>query len=125
MPRRTIADAALEILRERRAATSAELADPIAAAGLTRAKSPTRAVSAALNEDARFLRLNDERWIAPAQLLADVVLTHRPTRQELAGDALALEPDLAPLVIVGPARLQTPDGSALLPVWDDDARSLA
>lgn len=124
MPRQTIADAAHELLDERRAATSADLADPIAAAGLTRAKSPTQAVTRALGGDRRFRRLVDGRWIAPGQLLDGMVLTHRLAPEEAAHSALALVPDLAPLMAADLLAVCTSGGTPLILVWDAAAREL-
>jgi len=107
-----------------RAATSEELAEPIAAAGLTRAKSPTRAVSRALGEDPRFRRLSDRRWAVPRELLDGAVLTHRPTPQEVDNAALSVVPDLAPLVVAGLYGIMTVDGTLLTPVWDSEAQAL-
>ena len=124
MPRPTIADAAHELLGTSRAATSEGLAGPIAAAGLTRAASPARAVSRALGDDPRFRRLSDDRWVVPAHLLERAVVTHRPTPQEIGHSALALVPDLAPLMAIGVFGLRTAEEAPLAPVWDADARTL-
>lgn len=124
MPRQTIADAALELLGTSRAATSEELAGPIAAAGLTRAASPTNAVTRALGDDPRFRRLHDGRWVVPAQLLEQAIFTHRPTPQETAHDALALLPDLAPVMAVGVFGLRMAEGTPLANLWDAEAGTL-
>ncbi|MEA2027147.1 MAG: SEC-C metal-binding domain-containing protein, partial [Chloroflexota bacterium] len=123
-PRETIADAAHALLVDLRAATSEELAEPIAAAGLTRAKSPTRAVSRALGDDPRFRRLSDRRWAVPRELLDGAVLTHRPTPQEIDNAALSVVPDLAPLVVAGLFGIMTVDGALLTPAWDAEAGAL-
>ena len=124
MPRQTIADATYELLANLRSATSEELAEPITAAGLTRARSPVQAVSRALNADRRFRRLDDDRWVAPAQLLEGAVLTHRPTPQEIENGTLSAVPDLAPFMFAAPVGLATVDGTPLDLVWDAEAREL-
>ena len=122
MPRRTIADAASQLLAEHRALTAEELGELVAAARLTRSAHPTRAVSRALNDDPRFRRLTDGRWAVPAQLLDGATLTHRLTAEEAARDVLALSSDLAPLTALARVGLLLPDGGRLSFVWDAEAR---
>lgn len=121
MPRTTIADSAAALLVEFRALASNELGRLIADRGSTRAIDPTRAVSRALDVDPRFRRLNDGRWVVPAQLLNGATFTHRLTPTEEAAGVLALSPDLAPLVAVASGGLLLPDGRPLTVLWDADA----
>ena len=124
MPRQTIAQAVAEVLSDRRAATSEELGKAVAGAGLTRAASPTRAVSRALGDDPRFHRLADDRWVMAAQLLEGAILTHRPTAMETENGVLALVPDLALLTAMNTFGLQRAEGGALSLVWDAEAVTL-
>jgi hypothetical protein len=87
MPRKTIADAASQLLAEHRALTA--------------------------NDDHRFRRLTDGRRAAPAQLLTGVTLTHRLTIEEVGRAALALSPDLAPLAALARVGLLLSDGQLL------------
>ena len=121
MPRTTIANAAADLLADHRALHPEELGQLIAAQGLTRSKQPARAVSRALDVDRRFRRLSDGRWAVPGQLLRGVTLTHRLTAGEAMTEALAMTPDLAPLVALAADGLLLPDGRPLTVLWDEDA----
>src|SRR5665811_787971 len=117
MPRTTIANAAADLLADHRALHPEELGQLIAAQGLTRSKQPARAVSRALDVDRRFRRLSDGRWAVPGQLLRGVTLTHRLTAGEAMTEALAMTPDLAPLVALAADGLLLPDGRPLTVLW--------
>ncbi len=122
MPRTTIADTAASLLADHRALASEDLGRLVAARGVTRSKHPAQAVSRALGDDRRFRRLSDGRWAMPAQLLNGTTLTHRLTTAEATEGVLALTPDLAPIVALGPDGLLLPDGRQLTFLWDGDAR---
>ena len=89
------------------------LGDALRDAGATRARDPGAAVRRALAGDPRVLRLPDGRLAAIAQALRGVVLTARVGDADLAAGELPVQPDLAPLELIGlgPA-LPIPDDAA-------------
>ncbi len=102
MPRHpTIAEAALRLISERGPQELDALAAELVEAGLTRARDPRRAVSAALEFHPGFLRALDGRWCSLAEQLEGAVFTHRLTTRErrneivLLGDELSLVERLA------------------------------
>ncbi len=95
-----IADAALQVL----AAGPADVGDVgvrLAAMGVTRARDPAAAVRRALRDDTRVVELADGRLASIAQALAGLELTTRVTPAEEHDGRLQVEPDLAPLVVLG------------------------
>lgn len=60
----------------------AALATHVVEAGLTRAKDPRRAVSAAIGPNPSFLRGWDDRWYSIAHQLEGTIFTRRPTTLE-------------------------------------------
>ncbi len=107
-----IAESALGLLAA--GPRSAEsLGEALRAAGVTRAREPAAAVRRALAGDGRVLRLSDGRLAALAQALRGVALTARVGEADLAAGELPVQPDLAPLDLIGlgPA-LPLPEGVA-------------
>ena len=102
-----IADAALARLNEGPAAID-DLAERLASAGVTRAKNPVAAVRQALRADWRVLVLPDGRVASIAQAMADVALTAHVSVADHARGAVDLEADLAPLAVLGLARVVLP-----------------
>ncbi|MGE0027014.1 MAG: hypothetical protein AB7O78_00215 [Thermoleophilia bacterium] len=70
-------------------------------AGVTAARDAGAAVRRALAGDPRVLRLADGRYAAVAQALRGVALTARVGDADLAAGELAVQPDLAPLDLIG------------------------
>src|SRR5690349_3493449 len=97
MAKPTIADAALELLTDRRAATTEEITEFVVARGLARAKDPVRGVRSALEESHVIRRLDDGRWSSLLVLLDGVRLTHELSAAEAEAGALAVDADLAPI----------------------------
>lgn len=144
MPRRgpTIASEVLRLVHERGPQHLDALVPEIVRAGLTRAKTPRRAVVAAIDIKPEFLRDWDGRWCSIADQLEGAIFTHRPTSLELGNEVVILPDDLAlverfalpgrPLVRGGEAHLDfvgeffglpDPDGEVDLEP-DDDPGSL-
>lgn len=122
MTRVTLADAAAQVLAQRRALSSDELGRMLAERGLTRAGRPARAVSRALGNDPRFRRLTDDRWVVPGQLLDRSTLTHRLRPEEARHGVLALDGDLASLEVLAGVGIRLPDGRPLTFLFEARAR---
>lgn len=91
----TIATEALRLVHERGPQELDALATEIVRAGLTRAKDPRRAVLAAIDIKADFLRDWAGRWCSLADQLEGAMFTHRPTSLELQNEVVILPDDLS------------------------------
>ncbi|HTI34451.1 MAG TPA: hypothetical protein VL422_12285, partial [Miltoncostaea sp.] len=105
--------------------TVESLGDALRDAGATRSRDPGAAVRRALAGDPRILRLPDGRLAAVAQALRGVTLAAPLGDDEIAAGEVPVQPDLAPLDLIGlgPA-LPLPDGAGagdVLVVRIDDA----
>ncbi len=130
MPRHpTIAEAALQIISERGPQDLDVLAAEILKAGLTRAKDPRRAVSAALEFHPEFLSTVEGRWYSIAAQLEGAIFTRRLTAFERYHGVVVLDDDLSlverfvgrrrPFARGGYVRLDVVDHYFNLP-WLDD-----
>ena len=107
-----IADAVLSLLADGPAGAD-ELGRLLESSGATRSRDPAAAVRRATRDDPRVIQLVDGRLASLAQALAGVELTTVVTREEAAAGRLDLEPDLAPLAMLGlVAGLPLPPGIA-------------
>jgi tetratricopeptide (TPR) repeat protein len=107
-----IADAVLSLLADGPAGAD-ELGRLLESSGATRSRDPAAAVRSAIRDDPRVIQLVDGRLASLAQALAGVELTTVVTREEAAAGRLDLEPDLAPLAMLGlVAGLPLPPGIA-------------
>ncbi len=95
-----IADAVLSLLADGPAGAD-ELGRLLESSGATRSRDPAAAVRRAIRDDPRVIQLVDGRLASLAQALAGVELTTVVTREEAAAGRLDLEPDLAPLAMLG------------------------
>lgn len=95
-----IADAALELLATGPADID-DVAARLARSGVTRARDPIGAVRRALRGDPRVIALADGRIASVAQALTGLELTTRVTTSEEHEGRLDVEPDLAPLTVLG------------------------
>jgi hypothetical protein len=95
-----IADAALTILA-RGPADLEDLAAELHARGVTRARNPVAAVRRALRDDTRVIDLPDGRIASIAQALAGLELTTVIGPEAAAQGHVDVEPDLAPLLVLG------------------------
>jgi hypothetical protein len=107
-----IAESALALLAA--GPRSAEsLGEALARGGVTRSREPGAAVRRALAGDPRVLRLSDGRLASVAQALHGVALAARVDDAAVAAGEVPVQPDLAPLDLIGlgPA-LPLPEGAA-------------
>ena len=121
-----IADAVLSLLADGPAAAD-ELGEALARGGLTRSRDPAGAVRRATRDDPRIMRIADGRLASVAQALSGIDLATLVTPEAAAAGVVEVEPDLAPLAILGigptlplppgarpgdavAARLDDPDG---------------
>jgi hypothetical protein len=95
-----IADAALAVLA-RGPADLEDLASELHATGVTRARNPMAAVRRALRDDTRVIDLPDGRIASIAQALAGLQLTTVVDPDAAAAGRIDVEPDLAPLLVLG------------------------
>ncbi|MFP5450853.1 MAG: hypothetical protein ACLGG9_03780 [Thermoleophilia bacterium] len=95
-----IADAALTVLA-RGPADLEDLAAELHAQGVTRARNPVAAVRRALRDDTRVIDLPDGRIASIAQALAGIELTVVVSADAAGDGRVEVEPDLAPLVVLG------------------------
>lgn len=121
MPRESITDAAIRLLRAHHTRTTAQIAREVAERGISRAADPAASVARQIRWDGRFHHLGDGRWILVETLLT-IPATHRLTPQEVASSSLALGPDLAHLTAVDPYALMLPTGSPVEVLRGDVAR---
>lgn len=87
----TIANTALEIIRQRGPQDLTALTDEMVAAGRTVARNPSAVVEAALSRDNRFIAAQDGRWCLLADQLEGCILTHRLTAVERRDDIVILD----------------------------------
>lgn len=121
MPRESIADAAIRLLRTHHTRTTAQIADDVAERGISRAADPAASVTRQLRWDPRFHHLDDDRWMLLETLLT-IPATHRLTPQEVASNSLAVGADLAHLPAVQPFALMLPTGARFQVLRGDVAR---
>jgi hypothetical protein len=69
--------------------------------GRTRAREPAAAVRRAVRDDPRVIQIADGRLASVAQALSGVHLTRVLTEDEAAAGVVEVEPDLAPLAMIG------------------------
>lgn len=112
MPRETIVDAAIRLLRAHRTRTTAQIAAEVVACGLSRAKDPAASVARQIRWDARFHHLGDDRWILVEALLA-IAVSHRVTHEEAASDGLAVGADLSHFLPIRPLQFTLATGETL------------
>lgn len=121
-----IADAVLSLLADGPAGAG-DLGASLARAGVTRARDPESAVRRATRDDPRVIQIADGRLASVAQALSGVELTTVVTAEAAASGAVEVEPDLAPLMILGvgptiPLPPEAAAGDALLLRLDDPER---
>jgi len=112
MPKETIADAAIRLLRTHHTRTTAQIAAQVVKLGISRAADPAASVVRQLRWDPRFFHLTGDRWILVEVLLA-VPAAHRLTPQEVASNSLAVGADLAHLSGEGLFELRLSTGEPL------------
>jgi hypothetical protein len=95
-----IADAALAVLA-RGPAHLDDLASELHATGVTRARNPVSAVRRALRDDTRVIDLPDGRIASISQALSGLQLTAVVGPDAVASGGIDVEPDLAPLLVLG------------------------
>lgn len=115
MPRRgpTIAESALELIRERGPMTLDGLVPPIVAAGRTRAKNPHNAVHAAIAYNSAFIEGPDGRWHSLADQLEGAVFTARLTSLERREEIVLVRDDLALIERLAPHSHQVRSGDVV------------
>jgi hypothetical protein len=92
--RQTIADEVLRTIKERGPQDLDDLTNVVVGAGLTRAKDPRRAVTAAIDFHPAFLRDWEGRWCSIADQLNGTIFTRRPTSLELYDGVILMVEDL-------------------------------
>jgi hypothetical protein len=107
-----IADAVLTLLADGPAAAE-DLGAALARGGVTRSRDPASAVRRATRDDPRIIRIADGRLASVADALAGLDLGTVVTAEAAAAGAVDVEPDLAPLAMlgIGPA-VALPRGAA-------------
>jgi tetratricopeptide (TPR) repeat protein len=95
-----IADAVLSLLADGPAA-AAEVGRVLESSGVTRSRDPAAAVRRATRDDPRVIQLVDGRLASLSQALGGMELTTVVTEEQAAAGRLELEPDLAPLAMLG------------------------
>ncbi len=95
-----IADAVLSLLADGPAAPD-ELGAALARGGVTRARDPAAAVRRATRDDPRIIQIADGRLASVAGALAGLDLATVVTVEAAAAGAVEVEPDLAPLSMIG------------------------
>jgi hypothetical protein len=111
--RGTVAGAVLAILAERGPLGLGELARLVAEQGVTRAKRPEVSVRRAVEREPRVVPLLDGRLVSVPAMLEGVVLTHRLDQDEVDGELLPVDPDLAPLAPLAVGGLRLVSGESL------------
>jgi len=91
----TIAEAALELIRDRGPLTLDELVPPLVEAGRTKARNPRNAVRAAIDINPEFIQDLEGRWCSLATQLDGAVFTVRLTTLERREEIVLLRDDLA------------------------------
>ncbi len=112
MPRETLTEVAIDLLRRHLCRTTAEIAAEAVARRVTRAKDPGASVRKALRWDERFVDVWPDAWVLSERVLAFTV-THRVTPEEAASGTLAVGVDLGTLHPLIASDLETPDGTRL------------
>jgi hypothetical protein len=132
MPTRgpTIAETALELIRERGPMTLDGLVPPIMAAGRTRAKNPHNAVRTAIANNRAFIESPDGRWHSLADQLEGAVFTTRLTSLERREEIVLVRDELALVERLVPHSHQVTSGDVVhldylgdyldLPLIDED-----
>jgi hypothetical protein len=95
-----IADAVLALLADGPAAP-ADLGASLARGGVTAARDPAAAVRRATRDDPRIIQIADGRLASVAGALAGLDLATVVTAEAVAAGAVEVEPDLAPLAMIG------------------------
>ena len=95
-----IADAVLSLLADGPAGAD-EVGRLLESNGVTRSRDPAAAVRRAIRDDPRVIQLVDGRLASLSQVLGGVELTTVVTEEQAAAGRLDLEPDLAPLAMLG------------------------
>ncbi|HSJ73123.1 MAG TPA: hypothetical protein VK904_02305, partial [Miltoncostaeaceae bacterium] len=95
-----IADAVLSLLADGPAAPD-DLGAALARGGVTRARDPAAAVRRATRDDPRIIQIADGRLASAAGALAGLDLATVVTVEAAAAGAVEVEPDLAPLAMIG------------------------
>ena len=95
-----IADAVLILLADGPAAPD-ELGAALARGGVTRARDPASAVRRATRDDPRIIQIADGRLASAAGALSGLDLATVVTVEAAAAGAVEVEPDLAPLAMLG------------------------
>ncbi len=132
MPRRgpTIAETALELIRERGPMPLEGLVPAIVAAGRTRAKDPQAAVRTAIGYNPAFLEGPDGRWFSLADQLEGAMFTVRLTSLERREEIVLVRDDLSLVERLAPHAHQVRSGDSVhldylgdyfdLPLLDED-----
>ena len=108
-----IADAAVDLLAAGPLCADDLGADALARAGATRSRNPSEAARRATRGDPRVIPLVDGRLASAAQALGGLELTTVLGDAEVASGRIDVEPDLAPLALIGIGpRLAMPAGLA-------------
>ncbi len=119
MSKQDIAKFCTDLIVRRGPLTLDELAGPVSAAGLTKARSPQTSIKAALGQSAAVVRLPDDRFDAVRRILDGSVLTHRVRSATagrsvlFAGQELGLLDDLlsaGPVPLAGGGAVRRSDG---------------
>ncbi len=126
----TIADTALELIRQRGPMTLDGLVPPIVAAGRTRAKNPQSAVRAAIACYAVFIESPEGRWHSLADQMEGAVFTVRLTSLERREEIVLVRDDLSLVRRLAPHPHEVGGGDAVhldylgdlfeLPLLDED-----
>jgi hypothetical protein len=108
-----IADAVLSLLADGPAAAE-DLGAALARGGVTRSRDPASAVRRATRDDPRIIRIADGRLASVAGALTGLDLATVVSAEAAAAGAAEVEPDLAPLALlgIGPAVALPPGAAA-------------
>ncbi len=90
---------ALAVLTEHESLTVREVAALLAAQGVELGEAQVELVERALLDEPRVFRLPDERFVDLKQLVDGLTVTHRLSEDESRTEAVAVDPDLAPLLL--------------------------
>jgi hypothetical protein len=112
MARQTLADVAVDLLRDHASRTSAEIAAEAVARRATKAKNPAASVRKVLQDDLRFVPVAPDAWVLHERVAA-VPVRHRITPEEAASGTLAVGIDLGTIQALVPTDLRATDGARL------------